>query len=513
MRQSATALGSALLFSQRLSTRSCTHILPPNSKSLRIFDMSQLDGITLPRSAAPIAIVTSTTGEYLPAYIAALPNELLAEVFIEGLDGSDLSPWSSEGIPFQTLVSHVSHHWRIVAHSTPQLWTTFIIDTNDEKHLQNAASYIERSKALCLNLSLHLPHSHTSLLQLPHVLPKICLLLCAHVERFRLLRVESDTTGFEIFQFLFANIGKKAPRLEALELQLYDQTYYPPGLAKISLFPDGLPSIISLHFHGMSPQDVLLPQCSISSLHLHDYCFHHSSILNASHAFAFLTQLILSEMNPAQDWQPPQVIEFPMLKKLYMRWFDNYGEILSRIVAPELDTIYLESVTAYEMDQINDAIDSPDSHHAKFPCLRHLILRLASGRTLLPSAWNEVMRAFRQVTHFTLLDADVHHLLQCFNRTETSQALWPMLEVLALPNARELSPESMMSAISNRARLGYPIRRIQLSPRLFARGESTWRDAGVDVQVMVNPLAGFPTACRAGEWIEWSADPLDPEMD
>lgn len=114
---------------------------------------------------------------------------------------------------------------------------------------------------------------------------------------------------------------------------------------------------------------------------------------------------------------------------------------------------------------------------------------------------------------FTLLDADAYHLLQCFNKTETSQALWPMLEVLALPNARELSPESIMTAISNRARLGYPIHTIQLYPRLFVRGESTWRDAGVNVQVMVNPLAGLPTECRAGEWIEWSAEPLDPEVD
>ncbi|KZP06656.1 hypothetical protein FIBSPDRAFT_876324 [Athelia psychrophila] len=108
-----------------------------------------------------------------------------------------------------------------------------------------------------------------------------------------------------------------------------------------------------------------------------------------------------------------------------------------------------------------------------------------------------MMDAFQQVTHFTLLDANIGNFLLPFSAPHIP---WPMLEMLSLPNIESGLLADAISAVSNRANMGYPVRKLQLSPILFADGKSLWHSAGVDVEVVVNPLTSLPAECRAEEW-------------
>lgn len=463
--------------------------------------MSQSKGITPLRSRTPDVVATIATppSENRPGFVTALPNELLAEIFLAGREDRSVSPWSKE-IPSEILITHVSHHWRILAHNTPRLWTSVIIDIRDKNHLENAADYIERSGALSLQVFVHMPHHG----QLPLTLPAICQFISAEIERLQMLRVESNVIGVPNVQFLFENISQRAPHLQVLDIQLSGQISDPANiLVDHWVFPDGLPSLKSVYYSHVSLRDLMLPQCpACTSLQLHQCAYHDSSLHRASHSFSSITELILSEMFPAHDWGS-EVLDFPSLKALYMRYLPDYYKTLVRIAAPELDTMYLEAVTRGEMSDIITGSHSSDYNTSKFPRLRHFTLRLAAGRTLPYILWQEVMGAFQQVTHFTLLDTDIGGFLQSISDPGTSHVPWPMLEMLSLPHVEIGLLAGVISAVLHRANIGRPIRKMQLPPMISADAESFWDGRGVEVVAVVKPLAAFPPACRAEEWFDW----------
>ncbi|KZP06649.1 hypothetical protein FIBSPDRAFT_939907 [Athelia psychrophila] len=445
------------------------------------------------------ATVTVTANDSQPASIFGLPNELLAAVFFAGLEDPFLSQGPRE-MPFETLISHVSHHWRSLAHNTPRLWTTIMIDTLDKDHLENTANYIQRSGALSLDVSVHIPYDHGQ----PYpTFPTLCRFLSAEVERLQMLRVESDA-GLPSLEFFFENMPKSAPRLQALEIRLPGQLRYPPHIIQDSIFPDGMPNLNSLHLVGVSLQNTTSPQCPLTSLQLHNCAYYHSSVRGAVYPFSSLTHLILSELNSMHEWESNPFI-LPTLKGLYLRYLADYDKILSRIVAPALDTLYLEAVTEDEMANIIAVSHSPGTQSPKFPRLRSFMLRLA-GRTLSYRIWQDFMEAFQHITHFTLLDSTVYHFLQPFS---APQVPWPRLEMLSLPNLEPRLLKCVMSAVVTRASMGHPILKLQLSPALFGVGESFWRARGVEVEVVADPRAALPAACRAEEW----QDDEEPDVD
>ncbi|KZP06651.1 hypothetical protein FIBSPDRAFT_876318 [Athelia psychrophila] len=312
-------------------------------------------------------------------------------------------------------------------------------------------------------------------------------------------------------------MAKTAPHLEVLDIRQSGHWQFSFRiLDEQSVFTDGIPSLKSLHLVGLSSSNIILPGCTATSLQLHQCAFIHSSLpFGTSHSFSSITQLIISEIyTERKEWDTEVIIiPFPSLKALYMRYLVDYDKILSRIVAPELDTLYLESVSVDEMADIIATSQSPESNFSKFPHLRRFTLRLAERRTLSYGLWHAVMEAFQQVTHFTLLDPDVFDFLEGFSTPDASHVPWPMLEMLSLPNVGAGSPAwayvksgsltCVQSAVSTRAHMGYPIRKLQVSPQLFADGASFWWAEGVDVEVVVNPLSALPAVCRVKEWVDW----------
>lgn len=101
----------------------------------------------------------------------------------------------------------------------------------------------------------------------------------------------------------------------------------------------------------------------------------------------------------------------------------------------------------------------------------------------------------------TLLDANVVDFLAIFLANQKQQTVSHAdARNVSLPKVHPGFHDCVISAVSNRANMGYPVRRLQLSPSLFADGESFWHSVGVNVEAVVNPLASLPAECRAEEW-------------
>lgn len=175
---------------------------------------------------------------------------------------------------------------------------------------------------------------------------------------------------------------KSAPRLRALDIRLPGPYQDVPhvGLQYSPIFPDIMPNLKSLHLVGISLRNSISRHCPISSLQLHQCTYNNASLRGASHSFSSITQLILSEVSsPHGQWEA-EAIEFPSLKALYMRYMADYDRVLAIIVVPELDTLYLESVTDDEMTRIVAESSSPGSNippsaspYAAFVCGKNAV--------------------------------------------------------------------------------------------------------------------------------------------
>ena len=87
-------------------------------------------------------------------FIDSLPNELLSAIFKAGQQTSN--PSFRGGLPFPLLVSSVSRHWRDVALSYHDLWTS--IDVSFEAPVEYARLWFERSQPCLVNLTINIRH-------------------------------------------------------------------------------------------------------------------------------------------------------------------------------------------------------------------------------------------------------------------------------------------------------------------------------------------------------------------
>src|ERR1700723_3525318 len=87
------------------------------------------------------------------APISSLPSELLSAIFEAGDFLPPLAAINNSALPFEIAISQITARWRYVALSTPRLWTRIYIRMNRD-HLDKTETYLQRSKALLLDLRL-----------------------------------------------------------------------------------------------------------------------------------------------------------------------------------------------------------------------------------------------------------------------------------------------------------------------------------------------------------------------
>lgn len=157
----------------------------------------------------------------------------------DGLSESSMdSDATFEPMPsFEVLISHVCHHWRVVALNTPSLWTEIDVSPLDSPPFERVQTFLERSKSLPIDIRIdceppdddeeedssgsedselgHSPHSMTF-----SDLDNLMSLLVPHISRWGSVEV-AVACYKHMFIFLSAVSDPSiagAPQLEALQL-------------------------------------------------------------------------------------------------------------------------------------------------------------------------------------------------------------------------------------------------------------------------------------------------------
>ncbi|KAG1797768.1 uncharacterized protein HD556DRAFT_241395 [Suillus plorans] len=162
----------------------------------------------------------------------------------DGIDEDGLSESSMdsdatfEPMPsFEVLISHVCHHWRVVALNTPSLWTEIDVSPLDSPPFERVQTFLERSKSLPIDIRIDCEppdddeeedssgSEDSELGQSPHSmtfsdLDNLMSLLVPHISRWGSVEV-AVACYKHMFIFLSAVSDPSitgAPQLEALQL-------------------------------------------------------------------------------------------------------------------------------------------------------------------------------------------------------------------------------------------------------------------------------------------------------
>jgi hypothetical protein len=366
--------------------------------------------------------------ETMPAPVSLLPNEILSAIFEAGY----CQPSCNWGPPFEISVSQVTAHWREVALSTPQLWTR-IHFLMDQDHIEETKTYLQRSKALPLDLHLKMKR-----LEDDDGIFTCCSLINEHVGRWLRIKVYSDWRR-DLDCFLM-HLPISAPILRHIQIQLkYD--YQRTETEKIQpIFFAGAPSLTTILLSGVALRSCLPTMAAVTSLHLHKTVGSLSlrNFCAALNSLPALTHLVIQcDLNGV--WSTVGTIEIPLLHSLQIRPDLNAEQIpglLYIISAPLLHSLLLDTLVAGEVDFLDKNWDMTTAP-PKYPSLRSLTVMVMCGsrfpHPLL--TWRMLMRIFPTVEHFVLAAHEVDGFLQSLNEQmyppyPASSLHWPDLRTL-----------------------------------------------------------------------------------
>lgn len=434
------------------------------------------------------------------AAITILPNELLASIFEAGCNTHDT--WAIplptlhsarskllgtqdplQEPPFEILVSHITRHWRNVAHTTPSLWTRITLDTRTQHFLDIGADYITRSGALPLDLRIDM----TYIRGLPPPIKTICHLISPEMRRWGQLRVKSD--WYPGLQYMLESMPGHAPILECMDLCYENPNVLPPDDPEHPemVLTGRVSCLTHMVLKGVTLRCHLPPLAALTSLECH--CMQLNSAHHMVHdLFENLTQLTRLVLNDVDfDWANVDGIELPALVALYLRNIPDYDQVLSVISAPSLQTLYLNTVDSNEMLNFPNAL-ALESGQTKFPHLRTFFIKPVQYEPFFvsPESWRALALITPTVTHFGLLHDEVDKFLQAFAYTTASDTTssiatslpiaWPELHTLSLPEGSHTN--LLDDILSARVTSHCPIRKLQISDSIKAwlgGGLEAWR--------------------------------------
>ncbi|KDR80950.1 hypothetical protein GALMADRAFT_1116695 [Galerina marginata CBS 339.88] len=244
-----------------------------------------------------------------PSPISSIPNEILAQIFLEGTNNwRDLRPLD---LPFPIVVSATCFHWRLLAQGTPGLWT-FIVPPlwQDESNcLQWTSDWLEKSAPLPISIVLddRMGRSRRSADGTTKLVTETLALVVQSVDRLQRLDVSvAETITFEGS----AHRLLSAPILQQLSLcfgDAYFSTSFSTRTDNKFNWLLSLPGMSKLRF-----ENVVLPipsnLTSLTARNLRIGYYETQSLFSAS---PYLKNLVLHDLLPAQlpvpdDYTPIQ---------------------------------------------------------------------------------------------------------------------------------------------------------------------------------------------------------------
>ena len=252
--------------------------------------------------------------------IKKMPNEIVARIFTAGTNF-----WREEGpsgLPFPVLVSSVCHRWRLLAQSTPELWSLIIpplhVFNTAEDGERWTSEWIARSGALAVSIiiddRLRIKGNHPKQ-QSQAVILGVLRAIGLHGHQLRRLDIWSQ----HVFPTDLNPVFQNAVQLRQLSLCC-------GRITQTQILPNSSPHTSHLfswfarlpRLHKLRLAGSLFPVVSsITTLSVHELCTQYSEVQTIFSTCPNITTLVLPQLLPiAFPPSPTPLIPAPSLKSM-----------------------------------------------------------------------------------------------------------------------------------------------------------------------------------------------------
>ena len=388
------------------------------------------------------------------ALISSLPHEILSMIFEAGHALQEAQP---SGSPFELVVSQVSRAWRTVGTQTPRLWANVCISSEFRWPIHRAAMYLARSKAVDVDLQIHMNPNGSKQL----VISSLCDLILPHVHRWRQLLVDSYSHP-DLVALILGLSSTTAPRLEHLHIALVDPiASFETKNIPHNIFAGGAPSLAYVQVIGINLHCCLPPLQSATTIHLSevdkDFYTSHNQLFVMLNDLPMLTHLVI-HCEILHSWEPTTTILLPALHLLHIKAGPNDEEqeisgFMVTVSAPSLHSLILEGVISQDFDLFIGWSDLP-----RHPSLRSLTVRAFDHGSLTWRDWMGLMRVLPSITEVTATYPK--HILRALREEDYSPLSgkpgWPGLN-LVLEGSPDDLEKDLVETMTARAIARCPI--------------------------------------------------------
>ena len=420
--------------------------------------------------------------------ISSLPPELLAVIFEMTLSKRRVQ----YKLPFEVILSHVSSLWRVVAITTPTLWTRIDIYSSRS---DCAATYLQRSGSeLLLDIRVDIYNTDKrihikSVHKRDALIQSIVKTLFPHIHRARSLLVLScfEPTALKLLSHLHDAV---APNLRRLRLNIGHPSKIGSRNVNFEVFSKGLPQLMFLETD--IPYCVPLSLQNLTTLHLHTLT---NNMFLSFESFATMIMAppslrnlsIQGTLSLHRSLNTNIVPGFCVLNNLEALRLPDQSEftvdILLAISAPNLVSLWLGN----SCDRYGEFFNS--SVPGKFPSLKYLTIPSYDFSYI-----TQYSLSFPSVTHLYLPYVNLHYGGDArFKHTFTSY--WTHLDTLATGLVRQGQMQKFHTDLSSflprRRDAGYPLRQLLVDDDLCGVLKKGFPDVSRYVKIDVLSLETY----------------------
>lgn len=394
-----------------------------------------------------------------------LPNELLTGVFMM-CTTNPARTWPTSRscpspLPFQVVVSHVSHRWRKIALATPLLWNIINFNIRQMNHVQGRVlsqleANINRSDTCFLDITLDF--------QIADKLGPYCQLLAKHSQRWRRMSIITRFEQIDDIREMLREVD--VPILEHLSLSLGKPQS--GTLSPRKQFNSVTPSILSsvgclsfLRLAGQALGNLHPPTSLVTTLHLDGWTRHYMTyeqlriILEGTPSLINLSFNQLCLHHPRDPFLIVQPTTLRHLRCLRIRGpCSPVSRLISLLTMPQLESISLEGVDTFD-SHIMQSVRYLDLNNCSFneqeigklirslPLLSNLSIdesmpdifytllpettELSSNEVNMPRPWPQL----KTITIRDLQSVDVPYFCNMvFNRQSAEEGCSPLKNIL-----------------------------------------------------------------------------------
>ena len=410
--------------------------------------VQELDNVTLELRYLRATYARTINEDVL---IYRLPSELLSSIFMICQQYSDAS---TKFLRFQVVASHVSHHWRKIALSTPLLWNDVNFHIYPVNHLPGR--YLGQLEA-------HLKHSDTCFLDITldfHVADNISTyltLLARHSTRWRRLSI---ITNYELVDDIYTLLhSTHTPHLEHLSLNigkpqqgaLSPRQQYPCVLPSVLL--SGAPLLSFVRLAGLALGTLHPPISKVTTLHLDGWTRHYltqeqfKTIFDSAPAIINLSLNQLCIHHPRDPLQVTNAVKLLNLRYLRLRGpCSPLCRLMFLLDMPQLYALSLHNVDTFDSNTLS-AVQS---------------LTLESCALDEPDIKN-LIRSFPAITSLT-----VDHTFNIFGLLDPepkSSKVWPQLQMMSVRELQSMDIPGLCTMVLHRMDSDKPLKQIRLDRR------------------------------------------------